>query len=346
MLHSRKEITLMKKELLPQVKQYFKANLHAHTNISDGKLSPEELKAAYKEKGYQIVAYTDHNLCLPHPELNDGAFLALTAWEMDASESKPKGYRKTYHLNFIAKDPANRWQIYHPKNLRENQLKHESLVVCDGPEEREYSVTYINSVIARANEKGFLVTYNHPIWSLQDYTDYAELKGLWGTEVFNSECYQQGYFDNSANAYQDLLKKGNRLVPLATDDVHGLSNAFCGWVMVGAEELTYETVIAALEKGDLYATTGPDIYSVTLEDKTLTVKCSEATYINLITNGRMCQTIRAKEGPALNEAVFDLTRFFEESPEMQSENDFLRVTVIDAQGKTAYTRAFFRDELV
>ena len=336
----------MKKELLPQVNQYFKANLHAHTNVSDGKLSPEELKQAYKEKGYQIVAYTDHNLCLPHPELNDGEFLALTAWEMDASEDAPKFYRKTYHLNFIAKDPANRWQIYHPKYMRGNLANYDGPVVCDGQEEREYSVAYINSVIARANEKGFLVTYNHPVWSLQDYTDYAQLKGLWGTEVFNSECYQQGYFDNSANAYQDLLKKGNRLVPLATDDVHGLGRAFGGWVMVGAEALSYEAVIAALEKGDLYATTGPDIYSVTLEDNTLTVKCSDAAYVNLITNGRMCKAVRAKEGPALNEAVFDLTRFFEEEPETHSDDDFLRITVVDEQGKTAYTRAFFRDELV
>ena len=34
------------KNLLPKVGQYFKANLHTHTNISDGAPSPEEMKAA------------------------------------------------------------------------------------------------------------------------------------------------------------------------------------------------------------------------------------------------------------------------------------------------------------
>lgn len=291
------------------------------------------------------MAYTDHNLCLPHPELNDEDFLALTAWEMDASQDAPKCCRKTYHLNFIAKDPDNRWQIYHPQHMRGNLANYDGPVVCDGHEEREYSVAYINSVIARANEKGFLVTYNHPVWSLQDYTDYAGLKGLWGVEVYNNECYRQGYFDNSANAYHDLLNKGNRLVPLATDDVHNISHAFGGWIMVGAEKLTYKAVIEALEKGDFYASTGPEIHSVTLEGKTLTVKCSDAQRINLITHGRMCSSVKAQDGASLTEAVLDLTRWFEEDPQLHSGDDFFRVTVVDAQGRTSYTRAFFRDEL-
>ena len=63
----------MKKNLLPQVPQYFKANLHTHTTISDGKLTPEEVKAAYMERGYQIVAFTDHEVCVPHPELAEEA---------------------------------------------------------------------------------------------------------------------------------------------------------------------------------------------------------------------------------------------------------------------------------
>ena len=336
----------MKKELLPQVDRYFKANLHTHTNVSDGKLSPADIKAAYKEKGYQIVAYTDHNLCLAHPELNDPDFLALTSWEMDISENKPKCQRKTYHLNFIAKDPENCWQIYHPNNMWGNLLKYDGPIVCDGQEVRSYDIDYVNSVIARANEKGFLVTYNHPIWSLQDYTDYAGLKGLWGVEVFNNECYRQGYFDNCANVYQDLLKLGTRLFPLATDDVHAIEHAFGGWVMIGAEKLSYEAVIEALEKGDFYATTGPDIHSIAIEGKTLTVKCSDAHRINLIPNGRMCSSIMAQDGQSMTEASFDLTRFFEEEPQLQRPDDFIRITVVDDHGCTAYSRAFFRDELV
>ena len=42
------------KHLLPAVPKYFKTNLHTHTTISDGKLSPEEVKELYKSKGYQV----------------------------------------------------------------------------------------------------------------------------------------------------------------------------------------------------------------------------------------------------------------------------------------------------
>ena len=65
------------KHLLPQVPRYFKANLHTHTTISDGVWTPEKTKQVYKENGYQIMAYTDQEVCIPHPELDEEDFLAL-----------------------------------------------------------------------------------------------------------------------------------------------------------------------------------------------------------------------------------------------------------------------------
>ena len=59
----------MKTYLLPENGTFYKANLHCHTTISDGRMTPEEVKNAYKEQGYSIVAYTDHDVFIPHPEL-------------------------------------------------------------------------------------------------------------------------------------------------------------------------------------------------------------------------------------------------------------------------------------
>ena len=58
----------MKKYLLPQNGKFFKANLHSHSTFSDGALTPEEMKNAYKEQGYSIIAYTDHDLMFHHRE--------------------------------------------------------------------------------------------------------------------------------------------------------------------------------------------------------------------------------------------------------------------------------------
>ena len=51
--------------IAPGAKQY-RANLHSHTNLSDGTLTPEQMVQAYQEKGYSILAITDHELSLIH----------------------------------------------------------------------------------------------------------------------------------------------------------------------------------------------------------------------------------------------------------------------------------------
>jgi len=66
--------------LLPREGNFYKANMHCHTTVSDGKLTPEEVKEEYQKRGYQIVAYTDNGKYCPHPELNSKYFLALAGF--------------------------------------------------------------------------------------------------------------------------------------------------------------------------------------------------------------------------------------------------------------------------
>lgn len=65
---------------------FYKANLHCHSTVPDGHLTPEELKAAYKEKGYAILALTDHEQLREHSDLNDSSFLTITAYEMSVRD--------------------------------------------------------------------------------------------------------------------------------------------------------------------------------------------------------------------------------------------------------------------
>lgn len=41
-----------------------KGCLHTHTTCSDGKLTPQEVADAYEERGYDFVAFTDHDYLL------------------------------------------------------------------------------------------------------------------------------------------------------------------------------------------------------------------------------------------------------------------------------------------
>ena len=72
----------MIKHLISNEGKFYKAALHCHSTVSDGKLTPEELKNEYMRRGYSIVAYTDHDIMIPHPELLSEGFLPITAMEI------------------------------------------------------------------------------------------------------------------------------------------------------------------------------------------------------------------------------------------------------------------------
>ena len=125
----------MTKQLLPQVEKYFRTNLHTHTNISDGAPTPEEMKQFYKARGYQVLSLTDHNLLVDHSALNDEDFLMLTGVEYNINQPGWGENRlrcKTYHLNFIAKDPTNLWMPFGPSAVRDsNKPYYEKCTVAD-----------------------------------------------------------------------------------------------------------------------------------------------------------------------------------------------------------------------
>ena len=93
------------KHLLPESGRFYKANLHMHTTVSDGRMTPEETKAAYQSRGYSIVAFSDHEVILPHPELCDEDFLAITSTEYCVAGHVVNSVPICYHLNFLAKRP-------------------------------------------------------------------------------------------------------------------------------------------------------------------------------------------------------------------------------------------------
>lgn len=94
-------------------------------------------------------------------------------------------------------------------------------------------------------------------------------------EVFNTGCVLEGYPD-TVQPFVDLNRLGERVAPIAADDLHGSWDAFGGFVMIKAEELNYESVLSALKNYDFYASSGPEISELWLEDGVLHISCSPA----------------------------------------------------------------------
>lgn len=338
----------MKRYFLPNTGNYYKANMHTHTTVSDGRMTPEEVKEYYKNRGYSIVAFTDHDIITTHHELNDKNFLAITAMETyfntDLFRTIDYDFVKTYHLSFFAKDPDNlvcpAFSERYIERAHSLAYVKEQMNVYDY--EREYSQKFINRIIKECSNAGFLVSYNHPKWSLQNYKDYCDLEGLWGIEVFNTASAVSCLPDND-QAFIDFIDDGKNVYPIAADDAHGIESSCGGWIMLNSDKLEYKSVMTSLENGDFYASTGPAIKEFSYEDGKINVKCTEAVKIYVNTERRTGWTKNAVDEP-ITEAVFDISNYLnitKQEKDRLFRKPYVRLTVKDKNGNFAHTRAYF-----
>lgn len=314
--------------LLPEESGRYKANLHCHTTISDGKLTPEEIKRAYSEQGYQIVAFTDHRKYVQHTELNDAGFIALAGVEVDMNEIRPGKERirtRMYHLNFYDTDPG-----YMPEMKAQ---------YC-AADYWNHTPAYVNGYIQKMAKLGFIACYNHPYWSMHTADDYLPLEGLFAMEIYNHGCELDGLYGYTPQAYEEMLRAGKRIFCLSTDDNHNaypfgdpLCDSFGGWTVICAEEFTYAGIIKALRAGNFYSTMGPELRELYIEDGILTVKTSPAQKIYVNMKGKNCYKEVSGEGDTLTEARFPLT----------GREGYIRVTVKDSRNRFANSNAYFTE---
>lgn len=338
----------MKRYLLPEKGQFYKANLHCHTTVSDGKWSPEKVKRIYRSQGYSIVAFTDHGGIIPHPELRDEAFLPLNGMEVEIpSPVTPDSFKKRpwVHLCLIAKEEDNvKMPFYHRSlYIKYNEEMIRGTVLYDESKPdyvREWDVEKVNEAISLAKSQGFFVTYNHPDWSFEDATRITKYEGLDALEFWNSSCVMNGYCDSTPAIYNATARHGMRLFPVAADDNHNprefddpFQSACGGWVQIKAEELSYPAVTRAMEKGEFYASIGPEIHGLWTENGEIHVTCSPATRVYATFVGGKCLHVFGEKGP-ISEASFPL----------DPHRGGVRITVYDENGKYATTRFYYPEE--
>ena len=339
----------MKKYILPPCVNWYRANMHCHSTISDGSLTPEEIKEAYKKEGYSVVAYTDHEILLDHSDLDDDSFLTLTSSEYSITEAvasvpsatgsrgnNPWSRKKTIHLCIYSKDQHNEFQPgADDDSFRwvQNGI-HTSKGKCDGYH-REYTRESINETIKRLNDSGFLVQYNHPNWSLNDREDYINLKGIWSLEILNYATQLLTGAEYCPYIYDDMFRSGmNSLYCSMGDDNHNrdksLAQSFGGSTFIGAKELKYDQIFSALERGEFYCASGknpPRIKSLYVEDNVIKIDCTEATNIILTGYGRNWRNI---SGNGITHAELPL----------KLNDVYFRITVRDAYGNSAHTHYY------
>lgn len=298
--------------LLPETGTLYKTNLHCHSTVSDGHYTPAQLKQMYMEKGYSAIAYTDHRVCVPHPELTDESFVALTGVEIAFGIGKAT----SVHVCGIARDPAAELFI-------ENELTDD--------------LQKINAGIDRLNRENYITTLNHPRWSGMAAADIAKVGNVANVEVVNGfERVQDGYGESDA-IFELELRRGRKVCPLATDDSHRESKLeyFQGFTVIKATALTYDSLIQGLDNHAYFASTGPLFHDLWLEDWVLHVRCSPVCGV-YVHGQRYSHRAAVVEGSdCITEAVIDLKETF-------ASSDFFFVQLVDTMGKRAWSCPYWR----
>jgi len=316
--------------LLPESGKYYKANLHSHTTVSDGRISPERMKAEYKSRGYSVMCFSDHNTLVRHHELNDANFLMLDGFECNIN--KPGASRfvdvVTTHMNFIDTNPAI------------NTAEKEAATKGYPP---YGDAQALNAFLAKMNELGFISFYNHPYWSLETFCDIKDFDGFWGFEIYNHNCDIDGMNGYARQTYIEMLRRGKgRLFCVMTDDNHNAfpfdspyCDSFGGFTMINAPSLTYENIIDSLKKGSFYCSMGPKIHALYLEGDTLHIECDPVVQINVSTDHRGNYCVLADKGETINSAALKINR----------TDEFIHVTIKTADGKYANTNPYWLNEI-
>ena len=342
----------MRKHLLPPARNWYRANFHCHSHLSDGYWPPARLRDEYKKAGYQILAITDHNVLVDHSDLNDPDFLTLTSVEYDITDwdsrlpvARPDAnvwnyrFHDTFHLNLFSKVPNPSgppardtiWGVQH--NCFEGTEEEKA-------RKKPFSLDAVNEVVAKANEAGFLVQYNHPNWSRNVRSDWLGLKGIWSLEILNyaTECLTGGEY--CPYVYDDLLNHVSpRIFCTMGDDNHNRDGttrqSFGGSTIIGAESLDYASVSRALERREFHGASGrddpPRILALYVESGVVHVDCTPASFVFFVGDGRRYAN---KRGEGVTHAEFPLGR----------DDGWFRIAVRDDRGNTAHTHAYLVDE--
>lgn len=332
-------------EFISRSDRQFRANLHSHTTLSDGRLTPEESVQAYKSRGYQILALTDHEAPYCHQQFSGPDFLLLTGYEAyirGTKDYKPDRFGPEVHLNLFARDPDNLTFIgYDPRSCKYLSRDYaESLPKGEDLGPRRYDPEYIQAFIDSAVKNGYLVSYNHPTWSMEAQADILNLNGCFSLEVFNQCSTTESGCEENLALYDALLRRGKFWYLHGADDNHNfvpfddaLSDSFGAWTMILAPELRYDAVITALEQGNFYASTGPMIHRLDITDSTATLEFSEAVRVTMHLSPKYSRNVWTKDRSEFTQAQFTIP---DDAP-------YVYFTVWDKQGKKAHTHAYRRE---
>lgn len=271
-------------------------NLHTHSTGSDGWMAPDKVAAAYRRAGYQVLAITDHGVVTDSSALSADGFLMLSGIEFHLGQPEVGG-------------------LYH--------------VIAIGVEQAPPPDVELQTAVHALAQAGAFVFVAHPYWSGLTCADLMSFDGYHAVEVYNTVCDVDIARGESMVHWDDLLTRGRAVCGVAVDDCHhGYDDIHQGWLMVKSPSLTRAAILGALRAGAYYATNGPVIESVRVQEGQVAVACSPVRRISLIAAPGLGANRMAREGQSLTAATLAV----------RGDTNYARIQVVDHLGRMAWTQ--------
>lgn len=337
----------------------YKGNLHSHTVNSDGCHTPMESVAAFRTHGYSFLCLSEHDLYTDYrADFDSEDFILLPGLEASAclyaeegSEGAGAGTRAGAGTGASAS--AGGVSAPKPRLLKTHHMLGilgTDEMVAAAPERFEHlerleplvrygswdGAALAQELADTLHRHGCIATYNHPIWSRVEADEFVGVEGLNGLEIYNYDTVNESATGYDVTYWDLMLRRGIRMNGFASDDNHDhgrFDDAFGGWIVVLAPELTRDAVIRAILAGSYYSSSGPEIRAWGVRDGHVWVECSPCERVTLVAGGCVGagETIIDTTGAGLRRAEFAL----------RGDETYVRVECVDARGKTAWTNPLY-----
>lgn len=295
---------------------WYKGALHCHSSVSDGRVPPRELIRAYRERGYSFAALTDHDFFGHYPGEDSREFLSIPGAELIFNVEDFSDNIRGTHIVALAQEPGGEF------GTPGTEIDYHKRVGSGG----------LNAYLNRRKAGGNSLILAHPYWSYMDLADAARVEGCFAMELFNGVCHLVGLGESLA--YWDyLLRRGIRILGVATDDHHGLGGDLAaGWVCVKAGALARASIFEALHAGSYYSSTGPEILDFGIRGGKAFLSCKPVRAIKFIAYGENCWPDPVKPGDGGAEyGEYALT----------GRESYVRAEVEGFDGRRAWTNPIF-----
>ncbi len=300
--------------------RFWRGNLHAHSTLSDGALTPWDVVEAYKRAGYDFVQLSDH-------------FIDRFDWPIADT-------RKLRSNNFTTLIGAE----VHAMGTSVGEYWH--IVATGLPFDFPHAAPEESGprLAERAREAGAFVAIAHPSWSQLTIEDGRSLSAAHAVEVYNHTCAVMTDRGDGFYLLDQLCNEDRRLTAVAGDDAHfhnGDLDAFGGYVMVKSESLEPESLLRALKAGEFYSTQGPRIYNIELTRNDVRVECSPVNTLAVVTGASPAVS---RVGRGLTQATIEFAEVAKWAWRDLPPCKWFRIVAIDGS-RRAWTNPIWVDAL-